>query len=98
MSGTNTGPFDEKDPADYDGFTVETKYWLGPEDGFASTPTVASVTPAGLTVASTVLNGTLLTLWASGGVSGTTYAVRLNLVTLAGRNVFRSVDITVGPR
>lgn len=77
--------FDDKYVADVDGFTFNLAAWLGDADALSVAP-VPTVTPSGCTIQATVVSGSLVTVWISGGVAGTTYTIDLEAVTTSGRD------------
>lgn len=77
--------FDDKYAGDTDGFTFNLSAWLGVSDAISGTP-IATVTPAGPTIDSTVIAGSLVTVWVSGGTATVTYIIDLEVRTTGGRD------------
>ncbi len=77
--------FDDKYTSDVDGFSFSLAAWLGDTDSISSTP-AATVSPAGATIQSVVLVGTLVTVWVAGGTVGQAYTIEIAVATAAGRN------------
>lgn len=73
--------------------------WLEPGETIAS---FVVTVDAGLTKAAETMtpNGaaTMVTVWLSGGASGTTYTVKVAIVTSLGKHDERSFRVRVGPR
>lgn len=73
-----------KNPSDQLDYDFDFAKWLSDGDSVISGD--AEVTPAGeLTVLSTQLSGTVVKVWLSGGVSGSTYTLTVYATTAFGR-------------
>ncbi len=85
-----------KDPADVLDYQFDVSAALVGNASDAIASVAAVVTPAGgLAVDSTAVDGAVAVLWLSGGVAGTVYTVQIDVTTVSGRTVSRSVLLPV---
>lgn len=76
--------FDDKYAADTDGFTFNLSAWVGQLDTLTSA--TATIDPAGATIESVAIQGSVITVWVSGGAAGTTYTIEIEAKTAGGRD------------
>ena len=87
-----------KDPADVLDYQLDISAALVGNEGDTISAVTVSVTPnasGDLVVNSTAADGALAVFWFSGGQAGTVYTVMINIVTLSGRSISRSVLLPV---
>ncbi len=80
-----------KDPNAELDYTWDWSAWLGTD----VIEDIAVTTPAGMTEVSEANNDTAVTVWLSGGTSGTIYEVTCQIMTLAGRVDERTIYLNV---
>jgi hypothetical protein len=80
-----------KDPDDVLDFQIDHSLWLG-EDTITDSSWIA---PAGITVDSDTNDDTTATVWLSGGTINTRYYVTNRIITAAGRQKDRTLEIQV---
>jgi hypothetical protein len=88
----------QKRPADVLDYDIEFADWiadLGDSDTITVATAVLDVTGE-LVIDSTQISGSIVKIWLSGGVDGSTYVVTLSITTAAGR--FKEVDFKVRVR
>lgn len=84
-----------KDPADVLDYSIDWTEQLALPATPDSIATVAWTVPAGLTKGADSHAGGVATVWLSGGVAGTDYAVTCRIVTAGGRTIERSAKLQV---
>ena len=87
-------PDNPKDPDAVIDYQIDWTAWLNGD--VISTSTWAADT--GITVDSDSDDGSISTVWLSGGTAGTTYSVTNQIITTAGRTDDRSLSISVAER
>jgi hypothetical protein len=87
-----------KDPADVLDYQLDIAAALAGNEGDAISAVATEVTPDGegdLVVNSIAADGTMVILWLAAGRNGVVYTVEMNVTTLAGRTINRSVLLPV---
>lgn len=88
---SDTGKWDAKDPDEVLFYSLD---WTGPLDG--DEISTATWTPAsGITVANTSVAGAVTTAKFSGGTDGTSYAIKVTVVTTGGQTIERTRTLKV---
>jgi hypothetical protein len=85
-----------KDPNAILDYTVDWVNWLAEISDALSSHSV--ICPAGITCTSSVISGTGVVIWLSGGTEGTTYQIVCRVVTDGGRTDDRSIFIQIKER
>jgi hypothetical protein len=85
-----------KDPGDILDYAFNWTSWLGASETISSSTWTA--TPTGITIGSNTFTTTQSTVWLSGGVEGSVYYVKNQIVTNQGRTVDRTMTIRVEPK
>ncbi len=87
-----------KDPADILDYRVDASQAVIGNEGDSIATMTVTITPdigAALALTQSMIDGMIGILWLEGGESGTTYSVTVNLVTINGRVIQRSVSLPV---
>jgi hypothetical protein len=84
-----------KDPAEVLDWVFDWSAWLSENENIASHTVTAE---DGITLASHTEDDGVITAWLSGGTAGERYALACHVVTTAGREGERTINITVRER
>jgi hypothetical protein len=84
-----------KDPNDLDMFGFGFANWMPSGDSITGAPTIVISPPGGLTPGISVLNGTDVWVWLSGGNAGQSYKITCQITTAQGRVINRSQTLAV---
>ena len=82
-------------PGDCCDHSVDFSEQMNGQEGVAAV--AAAATPAGLSVAATVVSDTAVVVWFSGGAACTAYTVQIEALTTEGRTLCIAASLWVGP-
>tara|TARA_Y100000310_G_scaffold324866_1_gene387325 strand:- start:14413 stop:14682 length:270 start_codon:yes stop_codon:yes gene_type:complete len=85
----------DKDPDDVLDYSID---WEAALNGDVLTTSNWSISPSGLTVDASSINGDKTIVWLSGGDEGVSYNVTNSITTAGGRSIDRTVSISVRQR
>jgi hypothetical protein len=72
-----------KQPVEIKDYDIDYTKWMPVGDSIQSV--TASISPAGLTLGSVLVNGLVVKIWLSGGTNGLSYKITVNVTTTGGR-------------
>jgi hypothetical protein len=72
-----------KQPVEIKDYDIDYAKWMPSGDSIQSV--TASISPAGLTLGSVLVNGLVVKIWLSGGTNGALYKITVNVTTTGGR-------------
>jgi len=86
-----------KQPADVQDYDIDFSAWLS---GFSTADTIASISSVtvdktGLTIPTTMLSGSKVKVWTSGGTDGVDYKITARIITTAGRTNEQEIIVKV---